>query len=99
MSKLFVVGIGPGGLNHMTFEAHQAIEKADVVVGYKTTYEQKIGQPVDRGEWSMTPATVCWEPAARLARAEASTETAKDSAVTTPATMGSIPAALVSRAA
>jgi adenosylcobyric acid synthase len=36
MSKLFVVGIGPGGLNHMTFEAHQAIEKADVVVGYKT---------------------------------------------------------------
>jgi adenosylcobyric acid synthase len=39
MSKLFVVGIGPGGLNHMTFEAHQAIEKADVVVGYKTYLE------------------------------------------------------------
>jgi adenosylcobyric acid synthase len=36
MSKLFVVGIGPGGLNHMTFEARQAIEKAQVVVGYKT---------------------------------------------------------------
>ena len=36
MSKLFVVGIGPGGLNHMTFEAREAIEKADVVVGYKT---------------------------------------------------------------
>ena len=39
MSKLFVVGIGPGGLNHMTFEAHEAIEKADVVVGYKTYLE------------------------------------------------------------
>ena len=39
MSKLFVVGIGPGGLNHMTFEAHQAIEKAGVVVGYKTYLE------------------------------------------------------------
>ncbi|HJV34421.1 cobyric acid synthase [Geomonas sp.] len=36
MSKLFVVGIGPGGLNHMTFEAREAIDKADVVVGYKT---------------------------------------------------------------
>jgi adenosylcobyric acid synthase len=39
MSKLFVVGIGPGGLNHMTFEAHHAIEKADVVVGYQTYLE------------------------------------------------------------
>jgi len=39
MSKLFVVGIGPGGLNHMTFEAREAIEKADVVVGYKTYLE------------------------------------------------------------
>ena len=36
MSKLFVVGIGPGGLNHMTFEARQAIENAEVVVGYQT---------------------------------------------------------------
>jgi adenosylcobyric acid synthase len=39
MSQLFVVGIGPGGLNHMTFEAHQAIEKAEVVVGYQTYLE------------------------------------------------------------
>ncbi len=36
MSKLYVVGIGPGGLNHMTFEAKEAIEKASVIVGYKT---------------------------------------------------------------
>ena len=39
MSKLFVVGIGPGGLNHMTFEAREAIEKAEVVVGYQTYLE------------------------------------------------------------
>ena len=36
MSKLYVVGIGPGGLNHMTFEARAALEKAAVIVGYKT---------------------------------------------------------------
>ena len=36
MSKLFVVGIGPGDLKHMTFEAREALEAAEVVVGYKT---------------------------------------------------------------
>ena len=36
MSKLYVVGIGPGDLKHMTFEAREAVENADVVVGYKT---------------------------------------------------------------
>ena len=36
MSKLYVVGIGPGGLQHMTFEAKAALEKAAVIVGYKT---------------------------------------------------------------
>ena len=36
MSRLFVVGIGPGDLKHMTFEAHDALENAEVVVGYKT---------------------------------------------------------------
>jgi adenosylcobyric acid synthase len=36
MSKLYVVGIGPGDLKHMTFAAREAVENADVVVGYKT---------------------------------------------------------------
>ncbi len=36
MSKLYVVGIGPGGLNHMTAAARQALEAAAVVVGYQT---------------------------------------------------------------
>ncbi|HEY5976043.1 MAG TPA: cobyric acid synthase [Geobacteraceae bacterium] len=34
MSKLFVVGIGPGDLNHMTYEARAAIGASQVVVGY-----------------------------------------------------------------
>ena len=39
MAKLFVVGIGPGDLKHMTYEAREAIEAAAVVVGYKTYLE------------------------------------------------------------
>jgi adenosylcobyric acid synthase len=35
MNKLFVVGIGPGDLKHMTFEAREVVENADAVVGYK----------------------------------------------------------------
>src|SRR5512146_1764299 len=36
MSKLYVVGIGPGDLNHMTCEAREAVAAADAVVGYRT---------------------------------------------------------------
>ena len=36
MSRLIVVGIGPGGMEHMTFEARSAVDSAQVVVGYKT---------------------------------------------------------------
>ncbi len=35
--KLHVVGFGPGGKEHMTFKAAEAIQNADVVTGY-TTY-------------------------------------------------------------
>ncbi|WP_243372756.1 cobyric acid synthase [Geotalea sp. SG265] len=38
-SALYIVGIGPGGLNHMTFEAREALATADVIVGYKTYLE------------------------------------------------------------
>jgi len=33
---IYVVGIGPGSSETMTFEAMNAIEKSDVIVGYKT---------------------------------------------------------------
>lgn len=36
MSKVFVVGIGPGGLDEMTPRARQAIESVEVVAGYNT---------------------------------------------------------------
>ncbi|WP_291637369.1 precorrin-3B C(17)-methyltransferase [Clostridium sp.] len=34
MGKLYVIGIGPGGLKHMTIRAKEAIEESDIVVGY-----------------------------------------------------------------
>jgi precorrin-3B C17-methyltransferase len=34
MGKLYVIGIGPGGLEHMTVRAQQAIAESNVIVGY-----------------------------------------------------------------
>lgn len=34
MAKLYVVGIGPGGLKHMTLKALDTIKKCKVIVGY-----------------------------------------------------------------
>jgi precorrin-3B C17-methyltransferase len=34
MSKLYVVGIGPGGMEHMTLKALETIKKCEVIVGY-----------------------------------------------------------------
>ncbi len=34
MKKLYVIGIGPGGLEHMTLKAKKAIEESEVIVGY-----------------------------------------------------------------
>lgn len=34
MAKLYVIGIGPGGKEHMTFKAVDAIKKSSVIVGY-----------------------------------------------------------------
>ena len=34
MGKLYVIGIGPGGLEHMTLKAKEAIEKCNIDVGY-----------------------------------------------------------------
>ncbi len=36
MSKLYVVGTGPGDLNRMTLEARESLNVAQVVVGYKS---------------------------------------------------------------
>jgi precorrin-3B C17-methyltransferase len=34
MGKIYVIGIGPGGLEHMTIKARLAIEESEVIVGY-----------------------------------------------------------------
>jgi precorrin-3B C17-methyltransferase len=34
MGKLYVIGIGPGGIEHMTIKAREAIEESSVIVGY-----------------------------------------------------------------
>lgn len=42
MSKLYVIGIGPGGREHMTLKAIDAIKECDVIVGY-TPYINYLG--------------------------------------------------------
>lgn len=39
MAGIFVVGMGPGGMEDMTPRAFKAIEEADVIIGYKTYIE------------------------------------------------------------
>ena len=34
--KLYIVGVGPGHHNHMTFRAKEVIEESDTIVGYET---------------------------------------------------------------
>ncbi len=37
--RILLVGFGPGHPDHLTFRAHQAIQEADVVIGYSTYIE------------------------------------------------------------
>lgn len=48
MKKLYVIGIGPGGLEHMSIKAREAIEASDIVVGY-TKYIKMI-EPLLEGK-------------------------------------------------
>ena len=34
--RLYVVGVGPGHHDHMTFRAKQVIEESEIIVGYET---------------------------------------------------------------
>lgn len=34
--KLYVVGVGPGHHDHMTYRARQVIEESDIIIGYET---------------------------------------------------------------
>lgn len=49
MSKLYVVGIGPGGRENMTFKAVEAIKNSEIIVGY-TPYIDYLGNLVEGKE-------------------------------------------------
>ena len=69
MSKLYVVGLGPGGADYMTGEALAALEKSDVLVGYtvyvdlvkgifpgKETFTTPMRQEIERCKWALEAA-------------------------------------------
>lgn len=54
MGKLYVVGFGPGGYEHMTAKAIEVIRKADVVTGY-TTYVNILKEYFPDKQYLATP--------------------------------------------
>ena len=54
MSKLYVVGFGPGGYENMTMKAVDVIEKADLITGY-TTYVEMLKEFFPNKEYLSTP--------------------------------------------
>ena len=54
--KLYVVGVGPGHHDHMTFRAKQVIEESKIIVGYET-YVSLIGDLIDGKEVYRYPMT------------------------------------------
>ena len=49
MGKLYVIGIGPGGREHMTIKAVETIKKCDIIIGY-TPYIEYLGDLVEGKE-------------------------------------------------
>lgn len=47
--KLYIVGLGPGHHDHMTFRAKQAIQESDTIVGYET-YVNLVSDMIDGKE-------------------------------------------------
>lgn len=54
MGKLYVVGFGPGGYEHMTVKAAEVIRNADVVTGY-TTYVNILKEYFPEKHYIATP--------------------------------------------
>lgn len=54
MGKLYAVGFGPGGYEHMTQKAIDVIKKVDVVTGY-TTYVEMLKEFFPDKEYVSTP--------------------------------------------
>jgi precorrin-3B C17-methyltransferase len=56
LGKLFVVGVGPGHHDHMTFRAKQVIEESKIIVGYET-YVSLIDDLIEGKEVYRYPMT------------------------------------------
>ena len=69
MSKLFLVGLGPGSREQMTLQALEALEASDVLVGYtvyidlvkgwfpdKETYTTPMTRELERCRWALEAA-------------------------------------------
>ena len=56
MSKLYVVGLGPGSFEDMTLRAHRALEEAEVIIGYHVYVDLVRGLYPDK-EFLTTPMT------------------------------------------
>ncbi len=54
MAKLYVVGFGPGGYEHMTVRAVEAIKNAQLVTGY-TTYVEMLKEIFPDKTYLSTP--------------------------------------------
>ena len=55
MRKLvYVIGMGPGNFEQMTFEARRALEQSDVIVGY-TVYVDLLREHFPEKQFLTTP--------------------------------------------
>lgn len=81
MSKLYVVGIGPGGKENMTFKAAEAIKESDAIVGY-TPYIEYLGDWVDGKEVFSTGMR------GEIERCKQAIELAKDGKITSIVSTG-----------
>ena len=55
MGKLYAVGFGPGGYEHMTAKAIDVIKNADIITGYKEVFprERVRGNTDDKRDGSL----------------------------------------------
>lgn len=56
MSKIYVVGIGPGSYGQMTIDAAEALKNSDVIIGY-TVYVDLVKEHFAGKEFLTTPMT------------------------------------------
>ena len=65
MGKLYVIGIGPGGLDHITVKALNAIKECDIIVGY-TKYLEFL-EPLIEGKETVSTGMMGEEERCRKA--------------------------------